>query len=291
MKDFLSIKEFSETSGVEQTTLRYWDDIGLFSPTKRDPENNYRYYTPEQIIAVNFITVLSNLNISLKTIGELDSERTPEKIVKLIEQQEKLLDTEMRRLRERYSIIHRRRELIYSGIKIIQGFHIADGFEVSADETESEYVDLTKIFIMHRDEAAIMLGPRNIFTPGDTIHEPYADFCRQAETLRINLSFPIGGFYEDMESFLKAPTQPDYFFSTDPTGNLRRTAGQYLMGFTRGDYGDLGNLPERMAAYAEENSVSLVGPVYSMYLHDEICMKDPSQYLMQICVRASKEAK
>ena len=80
MKDFLTVREFSKLSGIEVTTLHYWDDCGLFSPAKRDPENNYRCYTPDQIIGVNFITVLKSLNIPLKIINEIENERNPESI-------------------------------------------------------------------------------------------------------------------------------------------------------------------------------------------------------------------
>jgi len=104
MKDFFSVKEFSRLTGIEASTLRFWDDIGLFCPAKRDPENNYRYYSPPQLIAVNFITVFSRLDVPLKDINALSGGRTPEKIIQMIEQKERLLDMEMRRLRESYSV-------------------------------------------------------------------------------------------------------------------------------------------------------------------------------------------
>jgi effector-binding domain-containing protein len=52
----------------------------------------------------------------------------------------------------------------------------------------------------------------------------------------------------------------------------------------------MGDLPERMNAYAEENALTVSGPVYTLYLHDEICIKDPSQYLVQICVAVSNQS-
>jgi len=291
MKDFLSIKEFSQFSGIEQTTLRYWDDLGIFMPAKRDPENNYRYYTPDQIIAVNFITVLSSLNVPLKTIGEIDNERTPEKIVRLIEQQEKLLDMEMRRLRECYSIIHKRREFMNYGIKLMAGFNIVDGVRIDADESHADAIpiDVSKISVMYRDDAAAILGPRNHFDESGEFYKPFMNFCNHAEELRINLNFPIGGYHDNMESFLKAPGQPDYFFSMDPTGNVKREAGNYLIGFSLGYYGQFGDLAHRMETYAKENSITTFGPVYTMYLFDEICVKDPSQYLAQVCVAVKKK--
>ena len=266
MKEYLSVKEFSRLSGIENTTLRYWDEIGLFSPAKRDPENNYRYYTPQQVIAVKFITVLSHLDVPLKAIAKMEIERNPEKIMDLIEQRESILDMEMRRLREAYSIIHTRRELIKFGMK----------------------VDLSKVSVCRLEEKAIILGPPCEFQEGQPFYEPFTRFCRQAEELRVNLGYPIGGYHAGMETFLKAPGQPDHFFSMDPTGNKKRAAGEYLVGYTRGYYGKFGDLPARMAAYAEEHALSLIGPVYTIYLHDEICIRDHAQYLSQLSVAVAK---
>ena len=86
MKDFFSVKEFSKLTGIETSTLRFWDDIGLFSPAKRDPENNYRYYSLAQITTVNFVSTLSNLNIPLKDIAKLRKDREPENLMRLLEQ-------------------------------------------------------------------------------------------------------------------------------------------------------------------------------------------------------------
>jgi len=266
MKEFLSIKEFSKLSGIETTTLRYWDEIGLFSPAIRNPLNNYRCYSPGQVIAANFITVMSSLNVPLKEIAKVEDERNPASIMELIEQQEKFLDKEMMRLRECYSIIHTRRELINCGMK--------------ADES--------KISVMKRDETEIILGPPAEFGEDKAFYEPFMQFCRLAKDLRINLDFPIGGYFECMEDFLQAPGQPSCFFSLDPTGNKTWAGGEYLVGYARGYYGELGDLPKRMAIYAQENSLACFGPVYCTYLFDEICFKDPSQYLVQVAVLVNK---
>jgi len=267
MKAYLSINEFSKLSGIEASTLRYWDDIELFSPAKRDLNNNYRYYSPDQIIAVNFITVLSDLKIPLKTISEKGTDRDPEAIMDLIENQENLLDMEMRQLRERYSVMHARRNLIKLGLK-------TNGSEFS---------------VCFKEEKPLIFGPRNTFVEGEPFYGPFAHFCQQAKELRINLNYPIGAYHETAEAFFKAPGQPDYFFSLDPTGNKKREAGEYLVGTTRGYYGELDDIAEKMKIYADENSLYLSGPVYVIYLHDEICIKDPSQYLAQVCMAVSKK--
>ena len=263
----LSIHEFSKLSGVESSTLRYWDEIGIFSPVMRNPENNYRHYSPAQLLALNFVTTLSELEIPLKTIAELRKHRDPEHFLDLLEKQEKQMDMEMRDLRQRYSIIHARRELINMGMK----------------------VDIDSISIMRFESRAMFLWPRNEYKDGDSFIAPLSSFVASTSQYHINLSFPVGGYHDDMESFSKAPGRPDHFLSIDPIGTYERKAGDYLVGFAKGYYGEIGDLPERMAAYAKEHSLYTVGPVYTLYLHEEICTDNPNQYLAKCSVAISKK--
>ena len=291
MKELLSIQEFSLFSGVEASTLRYWDNIGLFTPAERDPLNNYRYYSPQQIIAVNFIKVMSSLNVPLKTIGEMQQERNPAKIAELIEQQQKLLNIEMHRLRECYSIIHTRQELIQFGMLLEDGFRIVDGKRINKTNPpeNATQVDETKISVLYSEDRPFILGPPNEWVAGEAFYKPFKNFCAQAAELRINLNFPIGAYHNSMEDFIEAPGCPQHFFSTDPMGNRKQPAGNYLVGFTRGYYGEMGDVAARMAAYATENCLKIFGPVYVIYLHDEICLKDPSQYLVQVSVAVAEQ--
>ena len=286
MKEYLSIKEFSKLSGLEQSTLRYWDDIGLFTPEKRNPENNYRYYTPEQIIAVNFITVLSSLNIQQKTISNLEETRTPDVIVDLIENQERRLDLEMSRLRDCYSVMHTRRELINYAIRLENGYRAVNGIRVDADKSakEGEWIDENSIMVLHRDERPLIIGTRNIKKNGEPFYGNFVRFCDKAVDTRMNLNFPIGGLHDSFDSFLAMPGEPDHYFSLDPSGKDKRKEGKYLIGFHRGYYGDFGDLPERMKAYADKKSLKPHGPLFAIYLLDEVCEKNPSKYLAQVCV-------
>ena len=269
MKNLYTVQEFANLSGVETTTLRYWDDIGLFSPAKRNPENNYRYYAPEQLLALNFVTTLSHLEIPLKTIAELRKERDPDNLLELLEKQEKKMDMELRTLRLRSSIIHARRELIYYGVKVGD----------------------TEVAVLPRDETEVILWPRNEYEEGDTFVEPLSRLINKTADNHINLSFPVGGYWDNMKSFVKEPGRPDHFFSIDPLGKHRRKEGNYLVGFVRGYYGEMGDLPQKMVAYIKDNALKVTGPVYTVYLHDEFCTHDPTNYLAQTCVAIKPPAK
>ncbi len=272
MKKILTVNEFSKLTGIEKTTLRYWDDIGLFSPTVRDPETNYRGYTIDQYSAVNFITILSKLNIPLKTINVVKQNRTPARIVHLLEKHEKNLDAELRRLLESYSVIHERLRMMRYGMEI-------------TNNNDSCVPDFT---IRHMPEGKYILGPSANTYGDDRLYNTLVDFRKSAENMRINLSYPIGSYYQSMNFFVDDPGAPSNLFSSDPHGNKTWAAGDYLTGYARGSYGDFGDVPSKMMAYAAEHKLELTGPVFQMYLHDEICISDPSQYLSQFSVACTQ---
>jgi len=258
----MSIKQFSEICGLEQSTLRYWDDIGLFRPAYRNAENSYRYYAPEQVVQVNFIKVLSNLNIPLKVIANVGEKRTPETILKLMEQQESRLDTELNRLHEAYSTIHTLRNTIQQGINAPDADHIS---------------------VQALGALPIAFGSENKNQEGQNFHQAFMQYSRHAKEIRTGLSKPIGGWFESMQRFVENPSLPSRFFSVDPRGGDQRAPGKYLVGYTQGYYGYQGDTPLRMAEYAREHRIVPRGPVYVIYLLDEISVKDPSNYLAQIC--------
>jgi len=269
VKKTLSIQELSKISDIEASTLRYWDEIELFSPVGRNPENNYRHYTLAQLHTLNFVTTLSSLDVPLKVIAELREKRDPEQLLLLLQKLEKRMDMEMRNLRYRYSVIHSRRELIQKGMK----------------------VDVNKISVENLDEREMIIWPRNEYKEGDTFLDPLSKHIANLREYQVNLGFPVGGRHDNMETFVKRPGCPDNFFSLDPIGSYIRSPGNYLVGYINGYYGELGDLPERMAAYASENDIALTGPVFTIYLLEESSTIDPSQYLAKCCIAVADDKK
>ena len=257
----LSIKEFSDFANINQSTLRYYDEIGLLPAVSRG-ENNYRYYLPYQTITLNFINVLIDLGLPLSVVKDLNETRTPGNLLNLLMQQEINLDFKLHELQTAYSIIHTYRNNIQAGLL--------------ARENE--------ICIRELTEAHFILGPANDFTNAKTFYKPFMNFCNSANKYRINLRFPIGGLHDNMDLFMAAPSQPTRFFSMDPRGNRKLKAGKYLVGYVRGYYGQLNDIPQKMVSYAQEHNLVFKGPVYVVYLLDEISMIDKEQYLSQIAV-------
>jgi len=138
-------------------------------------------------------------------------------------------------------------------------------------------------------EKPIILGEINDFDDSDSFHEEFMRFCKAENKPKLNLSFPIGGFFQSMEAFLMNPSQPTRFFSFDPKGLELKESGLYITGYTRGYYGQTNDLPKRMAAFAKENGLLFNGPVYNIFLFDEVSLIDPEQYLLQVSASVKED--
>jgi DNA-binding transcriptional MerR regulator/effector-binding domain-containing protein len=270
----LTIKEFAKFTGASQSTLRYYDEIGLLPPAKRGDDNNYRYYTPPQIITLKFINVLIELGIPLSAIKELTAERTPEKVIDLLNKQEVSLNRRLDELRKAFSIIHTLRGNIQNGL--FAGRLMNKGIEIKVEKLDDTYY---------------VMGPRTgeKFKSDATFYEEFVRFCDKAAENRINLRYPIGGYYDSFDSFLNAAGRPDRFISCDPLGNSVNPAGYYLVGYERGPYGTFGGIAKKMLEFAEERGLVFKGPLCVVYVLDEISIRDSGDYLSRITVRVAKK--
>jgi len=75
------IAEFSRFTRISVKMLRHYDELGLLKPIFIDPENNYRYYSSEQLPRLNRIIALKDLGFRLEQIGKfLDEDLSPDEI-------------------------------------------------------------------------------------------------------------------------------------------------------------------------------------------------------------------
>ena len=98
MNPLLPIKEFSEMCGVTVSTLRYWDELGLLSPARRNGDTRYRYYSPNQVMTAGLLESLVKLDIPLKTFAEAYRETAPECFLGLFRDCDRRFETEIAKL-------------------------------------------------------------------------------------------------------------------------------------------------------------------------------------------------
>lgn len=260
--DYLSISEFAEMVGMTVQALRRYDQRGIFPPAARGegPASKYRYYAPTQITSIKMIRTLTEIGVPLDTIKELANSRTPETLIKVLSKYMNLVTDEIYYLQEVSSVIHTFCELLYLGMSI----------------TEKDF----SVSVM--PERHIILGSQNDFSGSNRFFREYTRFCQEPHIPKLNLSYPIGGFFDSMDVFRTRPAKPTRFYSLDPKGQQTIEGGLYLTGYTRGYYGQTNGLPEKMWAFAKRNGLVFKGPVYNIYLYDELSMTESAEYLLQV---------
>lgn len=223
----------------------------------------YRFYSPQQLIAVHFVTFLTAIQLSHQQIKHIESERSPKSIIDLLENQKRALHQQISRLTEIYSAFDLRSDLMREGLN-------TDLSRISLNEVKGGY---------------ILMGDPNVWNPEETFHDPFIRFCSRLEnTDAMNPCYPVGAYHNDWGCFEQSPDRPDRFFSLNPKGTYYSAAGRYVVGYTRGNYGILDDVCDRIRGYIQENSLVLDGPVFVVYLFDEICINNPDEYLAKVYV-------
>lgn len=63
-----TVGEFARLAQVSKRLLRYYDEIGLLTPSHIDPSSGYRYYHAAQMLDLNRILALKDLGLSLEQV-------------------------------------------------------------------------------------------------------------------------------------------------------------------------------------------------------------------------------
>ena len=72
MKEYyMRIGELAKFFGISVKALRVYERMGLLAPAKTDDQNNYRYYTADQIKELDAVISLKRLGFTLSEIKKL----------------------------------------------------------------------------------------------------------------------------------------------------------------------------------------------------------------------------
>lgn len=94
-----SISSFSKLHKIPIKTLRYYDDINLFSPKWRG-ENKYRYYSEKQNFEFEYIKLLKKLGLTLNEIKEYRISPSEDEFEKLANKKIIEIENEIKQLNE-----------------------------------------------------------------------------------------------------------------------------------------------------------------------------------------------
>ncbi|WP_240909035.1 MerR family transcriptional regulator [Bacillus paralicheniformis] len=112
------VGEVARLFKLPASTLRYYDEIGLFKPKYTDPETSYRYYGVEQFPVLDTIIFLRKNGFSLKDIQHQLNKRTPETTMDILKKKLEEVRMEIFRLQRSAARIENKISTIEEGIKL-----------------------------------------------------------------------------------------------------------------------------------------------------------------------------
>ncbi|KAB2455003.1 MerR family transcriptional regulator [Bacillus sp. CH126_4D] len=112
-----TIGEMAKMHNIAESTLRYYDEKGIFHPSTVDPQTNYRYYTIDQFSLLDTIKFLRQLNIPLKEIKKYIDERNPAYALDLLEKQQEMMLKKQREVEYTLAKMEHRIHLIKKATK------------------------------------------------------------------------------------------------------------------------------------------------------------------------------
>lgn len=135
-----TIREASIISGLPESTLRYYEQIGIIDPIARDPSSGHRAYTDEDIQALVTVSCLSATGMPLDAMREYLKNRFdgPEGARRQME----LLDAQALRLAAKAESI--RMQQAYVSFKTLYWRAVAEGHDDEAQRLLDENRDIVE---------------------------------------------------------------------------------------------------------------------------------------------------
>jgi hypothetical protein len=66
-EDWMTIAEAAARCGLPESTLRYWERIGLVNRVRRDASSGHRRYSPEDVATLETLGNLRAVGLSIET--------------------------------------------------------------------------------------------------------------------------------------------------------------------------------------------------------------------------------
>ncbi|MEG1931275.1 MAG: MerR family transcriptional regulator [Anaerovorax sp.] len=266
--------EFAKLCKVKKQTLFHYDDIGIFSPEIK-ADNGYRYYSYNQLEVFAVISMLKELDMPLKDIKSYLDKRSPQALVKLLEEQDKQVQKKIEELEWLRSFIKTKSNITKLGMFAQTGMIVMEKLEkeymvVSAYSGSSTDKDIAAAVIKH------------------------LNYCHSQD---IYSAYSIGG----MISSDKLPESDDYAYDcfytklsrddyayclkNTPHSNITiKPAGQYASIYRKGGYENVHLDYLKLSNYVKKNGLTIGSYFYEDAVLDELSMKGYDNYVLKLSV-------
>lgn len=266
----LSIGEFSKVCEVSTKTLRYYDEIGLISPSEVNPENGYRYYSIEQLETMLFINRLKLYQFSLeeiKTIIHMEKDTLDEALYFELDKKKMEFKHRVQMFRKIITQLENDMTALKQGKSILS---YLDDFEIQLVEIPVMYlVSIRKM--IHKFEFAAQY------------HACYEELFRKIRHRNLTAAAPPMVLYHSNE-FTQYGLDTEFAVPVQEyaTGTRDFVPGLCLKTILYGSYTALSSVYAKQCKWAEKNGYENNGPLYEIYVTDPSQVTSENELVTEI---------
>lgn len=261
------ISELAGLYGVNNDTLRYYEELGLLHPTREG--NGYRAYSMEDLCNLNVIRSMRDLGIGLEEISGYFKDRSVAGAEKMLQNQQNIIEEKIANLEEALKMVTRRRERLSKAMKSRSG-------------------KIKQLTLSARPYVSL-------HQPGTP--EPEVDYLlkrleqKHHNQLKGMGSWCMGAVLE--ENALSEKTYDHYntvFFLCGPedTPDGELPGGDYLSIVHAGEYAGIGQSYEALLKYAVSENMVPQGSPIELYLTDIHDTANENEFRTEIQLQVKK---
>lgn len=250
-KTSFRIGELAKLFDIGVDSIRYYEEVGILQP-KRDPVNNYRLYTIEDVRKLTMIRELLGLNMTTEQIKYFDQNRNISNTISLLEQELNTVNQSLLKLYETKNSIQSRLESFKRALSIQQfeqirllDFPDRPCVMINDDNLPDNYVDyyLTKYMRSHQKKVDT-IGACDCYTLDLANSNPQSKYYRTKNLF----------FYSDVISY---------------ESNFTLPAGKYLSVVYKGPLSRTKEFVPQLAEYAKTHKLKTVeNPIEFCHIDD-----------------------
>ncbi len=262
---YFTTGEFAGILGVTKHTLFHYDEIGLFSPAVKE-DNGYRYYFVWQMDVFEVIRALQKLGMPLSEIKEYMENRSPQRFLNLMGEQEQRIGQEIRRLKNMKKFIRHEMESTKAALRTPLNrpriIRCEEAYLLISDVRGNGEKKLAVEIAEHvKQREQYMAGTSSVGT-----------ICLGSDLSR--------GIYD---RYVKVYTNLDR--NVPGLKTVRRPGGNYVEVCYERYTDDMERPYTMISRFAEQEGLGLDKDWYEDFLLDELTVKGYENYIIRVMVR------
>ncbi|WP_242784586.1 MerR family transcriptional regulator [Bacillus cereus] len=269
-----TIGEMAKMHNIAESTLRYYDEKGIFHPSTVDSQTNYRYYTIDQFSLLDTIKFLRQLNIPLKEIKKYIDERNPAYALNLLEKQQEMM-------------LKKQREIEYALAKMEHRIHLIK----EATKAKAEQMVIKEI--PQRKITAIAVAPN---TTDDMfeyyIHSLQKNMRQMDDSLfsgDIGVTVAKKGLMQnEFQAYSSVFILLDYMpFEVQTSDEIKE--GMFACVYHHGPYEETDETYKKLMKYIDQEGYEISGDAIEIALIDWSVTEDPEEQVTEIQIPIMKK--